>query len=166
MSLRALASRTDFSPSFISQLENGQVSPSIHSMEKIANTLGVTLGAFFAAIGPGEGGLVLRRTEREPIVSSWSNAELVSLGRHSPQRQLEAMLITLGPGGRSGKHPVPHRAEQFALVLKGRVALRLGPDEHVLRSGDSATLLPGELRLWVNLAKTACQVLLVGLQLA
>jgi len=70
MSLRSLATRTDFSPSFISQLENGQVSPSIHSMEKIANTLGVTLGAFFAAIGPGEGGLVLRRTEREPIPSS------------------------------------------------------------------------------------------------
>jgi transcriptional regulator with XRE-family HTH domain len=166
MSLRALASRTDFSPSFISQLENGQVSPSIHSMEKIANTLGVTLGAFFAAIGPGQGGLVLRRAEREPIPSSWSNAELESLGRHSPQRQLEALLITLGPGGRSGKHPVPHRTEQFALVLKGKVTLRLGPDELALAAGDSVTLLPGELRLWVNAGKAACQVLIVGLQAA
>ena len=165
LSVRALAARTDFSPSFISQLENGQVSPSIHSMEKIANVLGVTLGSFFAAVGPGEGGLVLRRSDREPIPSSWSNAELESLGRHSPQRRLDPLLITLAPGGRSGKHPVAHRTEEFALVLKGRIHLRLGPDEHVLSAGDSVTLLGGELRLWVNEGRTACQVLIVGLHL-
>jgi transcriptional regulator with XRE-family HTH domain len=165
MSLRALATRTDFSPSFISQLENGQVSPSIHSMEKIANNLGVTLGAFFAAIGPGEGGLILRRAEREPIPSSWSHAQIEALGRPSPQRQLEALLITLEPGGRSGKHPVSHRTEQFALVLKGRANLRLGPEEHSLTAGDSVTLLPGELRLWVNGSRSRCQILIVGLQL-
>ena len=37
LSLRALAAETGFSPSFMSQVENGQVSPSISSMEKIAN---------------------------------------------------------------------------------------------------------------------------------
>ena len=163
LSVRALAARTDFSPSFISQLENGQVSPSIHSMEKIANVLGVTLGAFFAAIGPGEGGLILRRRDREPIPSSWSNAEIASLGRPSPQRRLSPLLITLGPGGRSGKHPVAHPAEEFAMVLKGRVSLSIGPDEHLLARGDSATLLAGELRLWVNAGRTPCQVLIVGL---
>lgn len=166
LSVRALAARTDFSPSFISQLENGQVSPSIHSMEKIANVLGVTLGAFFAAVGPGEGGLVLRRAEREPIPSSWSNAELESLGRHTPQRRLDPILITLAPGGRSGKHPVAHRSEEFALVLKGRVHLRIGPDEHVLSAGDSVTLLGGELRLWINESRSPCQFLIVGLHLS
>ena len=162
LTVRALAARTDFSPSFISQLENGQVSPSIHSMEKIANVLGTTLGAFFAAIGPGAGGLVLKRAERKRIASSWSKAELESLGRHSPQRRLDPILITLAPGGRSGKHPTVHRMEEFAMVLKGRVRLRLGPDEHLLAGGDSVTLLPGELRLWVNAGRTPCQVLIVG----
>lgn len=163
--MRALAARTDFSPSFISQLENGQVSPSIHSMERIANVLGATLGSFFAAIGPGEGGLILRRTERERIPSSWSSAQIESLGRPSPQRRLDPLLITLEPGGRSGKHPVAHRSEEFAVVMKGKVTLRLGPDEHELSAGDSVTLLPGELRLWVNTSRVACQVLIVGLQL-
>ncbi|MFI5185012.1 MAG: helix-turn-helix domain-containing protein, partial [Vicinamibacteria bacterium] len=46
ISLRTLAARTDFSPSFISQVENGLVSPSINSMQKIAEALGVTLGEF------------------------------------------------------------------------------------------------------------------------
>jgi len=133
-------------------------------MEKIANVLGVTLGSFFAAVGPGEGGLILRRDEREPVPSSWSNAELESLGRHSPQRRLDPLLITLAPSGRSGKHPVSHRSEEFALVLKGRVHLQIGPDEHVLSTGDSVTLLAGELRLWVNEGRTPCQILIIGLQ--
>ena len=51
------------------------------------------------------------------------------------------------------------------MILKGRVTLRLGPDEHRLAAGDSVTLLPGELRLWLNESKTACQILIVGLQL-
>lgn len=164
LSVRALAAQTDFSPSFISQLENGQVSPSIHSMERIAHVLGATLGSFFAAIGQGEGGLVLRRADRQRVRSSWSNAELESLGRPSRQRRLDAILITLAPGGRSGKHPVSHRTEEFAMVLKGRIDLRLGPDEHHLAAGDAVTLLPGELRLWTNSGRVQSQVLIVGLQ--
>jgi quercetin dioxygenase-like cupin family protein len=50
--------------------------------------------------------------------------------------------------------------------MKGRVTLHLGPDEHALASGDSVTLLPGELRLWSNTGRTPCQVLIVGLQTA
>lgn len=163
LSVRALAAQTDFSPSFISQLENGQVSPSIHSMEKIANALGTTLGSFFASIAQGEGGLVLRRSERRPLPSSWSNAEITSLGRPGPGRRFDPLLITLAPGGRSGKYPVAHRTEEFAMVLKGRVDLQLGPEHHRLSSGDSVILLPGELRLWVNPGKAPCQVLITGL---
>ena len=40
VSVRAFAAQTGFSPSFISQLENGQVSPSLGSLQKIAETLG------------------------------------------------------------------------------------------------------------------------------
>jgi transcriptional regulator with XRE-family HTH domain len=163
ISVRALAGRTDFSPSFISQLENGQVSPSIHSMEKIAHALGATLGSFFAAIGPGEGGLVLRKNQRERVESSWSNAVLESLGRPGPQRRLSSMLITLAAGGQSGKHPVSHATEEFAILLKGKATLRLGPDEHILAAGDSVTLLAGELRLWLNEGRSECQILIVGL---
>ena len=48
MSVRALAAKTGFSPSLISQAENSQVTPSIGSLERIAMALGVSLGQFFA----------------------------------------------------------------------------------------------------------------------
>ena len=47
MSVRSLAAKTGFSPSLISQVEHGQVTPSIGSLERIALALGVSLGKFF-----------------------------------------------------------------------------------------------------------------------
>src|SRR5512143_2784891 len=86
MSLRNLASRTDFSPSFISQVENGVVSPSIASMEKIANALGVTLGEFFAAASGGEGGLIVRVADRMQVSSQWSHGRIEGLAPMTGRR--------------------------------------------------------------------------------
>jgi transcriptional regulator with XRE-family HTH domain len=161
MSLRTLAARTDFSPSFISQLENGLVSPSIHSMQKIAETLGVSLGEFFTAATTGEAGAIVRVKERETLLSSWSQAVVESLAP-TDGRPLEAILLTLEAGGRSGKHPYPRASDEFAFVLEGSVRLTLGPEVHVLRKGDSVTLLPRELRLWVNDGAARARILVVS----
>ncbi len=163
LSLRTLAARSDFSPSFISQLEHGQVSPSIHSMQKILGVLDVSLGEFFAAVAPGEGGLVMRVDQRRRLVSEWSHALIEALSPVSRHHRLESLLITLRPGGHSGKHPVPHRTEEFAIVMKGQATLRLGPDTHHLSVGDAVTLLPRELRLWSNESRADCCVLIVAL---
>ena len=52
LSVRTLASKASFSPSFISQVENGLVSPSIASLERIASVLEVTLAGFFTIPHP------------------------------------------------------------------------------------------------------------------
>jgi transcriptional regulator with XRE-family HTH domain len=162
LSARALGSRTGFSASFISQMENGLVSPSIGSMQKIAAALGVTLGEFFTAAGEGATGTIVRARDRTGFESNWSSAELQLLGA---SRRLEAVLITLDPGGRSGKHPASgHDHEEFAFVLKGPLVLTLGPDRHVLRTGDSVTFLPGELRLWENPGRASARLMVVALR--
>jgi len=162
LSLRALAERTEFSPSFISQVENGQVSPSIASMERIAGALGVTLGEFFAAASRGVSGTVVRAGERAVLSSSWSAASVAALSSMSGHRSLEPVLITLEPGGRSGKHPAPHATEEFAFVLEGDVTLTLGPERLHLSAGDAATILPRELRLWENGGERPARVLVVS----
>ena len=50
LSLRNLAGQTGFSPSFLSQIENAQSSPSLASIEKITAALGVSLSEFFQQI--------------------------------------------------------------------------------------------------------------------
>jgi transcriptional regulator with XRE-family HTH domain len=162
VSVRMLAKQSGFSPSFISQLENGQVSPSINSMEKIAAAVGVSLGDFFGAVTGGEGGLIVRVAERHGLSSGWSNAEIEALTAPGSLARLEAMLITLRKAGRSGKHPYAHSREEFAFVLQGEVILTLGPEDHRLRRGDAATILPGELRLWRNEARTPARVMIIA----
>jgi transcriptional regulator with XRE-family HTH domain len=162
LSLRALAAATNFSPSFISQLENGQVSPSIDSMGRIANTLGVTLGDFFASLGSVEGGLVVRATDRVQLQSLWSNATVEALSPMRRGRLTEPLLITLEPGGRSGKHPAAHAREEFAFVIEGEVDLTLGPDTFHLRAGDAVTILRGELRRWANGGRVPARVVVVA----
>jgi len=162
LSLRALAGATEFSPSFISQLENGQVSPSISSMERIANTLGVTLGEFFASLGSSDGGVVVRAADRTQLPSQWSHATLEALSPMNRGRLIEPLLITLEPGGRSGKHPTAQPREEFAFVLEGDVELALGPDTFALRAGDAVTILRGELRRWTNTGTTVVRVLVVA----
>jgi quercetin dioxygenase-like cupin family protein len=161
ISLRALATLTDFSASFMSQVENGHVSPSIASMEKIAAALGVTLGEFFEAVGGARGGSIVRADERQALSSGWSNAQIEALGLPDPAARLDAILITLQPGGRSGRHPSSHRREEFAFVLQGQVVLTLGPEEHRLRRGDAVRILPGELHLWRNDARNPAHVMIV-----
>jgi transcriptional regulator with XRE-family HTH domain len=162
LSLRALGGATDFSASFLSQLENGQVSPSISSMERIANTLGVTLGEFFSSLGSSEGGVVVRTSDRMEMQSQWSQATMQALSPMSRGRLLEPLLITLEPGGRSGKHPTARPREEFAFVVEGEVQLTLGPDSYRLAEGDAATILRGELRRWTNNTPRRARILVVA----
>jgi transcriptional regulator with XRE-family HTH domain len=159
LSARALGARTAFSASFISQLENGLVSPSIGSMQKIASALGVTLGEFFTQAGEGASGVIVRAKDRVRFASQWSNADLESAGAG---RRLEVVVIHLEKGGRTGKHPYGHDgAEDYAYVLRGPVKLMLGPETQVLRTGDAVCFLPGELRLWENAGRAAARLLFV-----
>ena len=162
LSLRGLGAITEFSASFLSQLENGQVSPSIASMERIANALGVSLGEFFSSLGSSDGGVVVRSSDRVLLQSQWSQATLEALSPMNRGRLIEPLLITLEPGGRSGKHPTAQPREEFAFVLAGDVELTLGPDSYALGAGDAATLLRGELRRWTNVGKGEARILIVA----
>lgn len=163
LSLRALAAAAGFSPSLISQVETGKVSPSIHSMGKIAVALGTSLGGFFAALQPGDHAPIARARARRSARSTWSHARIEVVGPLPPECGFEALLITLRPGGRSGKQQSTHAAREFAFVLEGRVALRLGAHEYKLSTGDAAVIQPNEPQAWTNIGRVRCRVLIVAL---
>lgn len=160
LSVRSFAARSGFSPSFISQIERGQVSPSIASMEKIAQALGVTLGEFFMGGAKGAGGQLVRVADRQGLSSAWSKGEIEAVTR--PGFKMEAVVVTLMPGGRSGKHPHADDRAQFALVLENAATLTLGPERYSLRKGDAVSILPRELRLWENPGRRVARLLVVS----
>jgi quercetin dioxygenase-like cupin family protein len=146
----------------MSQVENGLVSPSIRSMERIADALGVTLGEFFAAAAGGGAPSIVRAGDRLRLSSSRSHGQIEALGPMERSQRLEPVLITLAPEGRSGKHPYARPAEEFAFVLEGTLTLTLGPEQHALGPGDAVTIRPKELRLWENHSLSLVRVLVVS----
>jgi transcriptional regulator with XRE-family HTH domain len=162
VSVRAFAAQTGFSPSFISQLENGQVSPSLGSLQKISDALGVTLGEFFAAAGSDEEALIVRPSGRRRLDSTWTDAKLEALGPMAQSRRLEPVLAIFGPGGKSGKHLHSHSHEEFAFVVKGRVTLAFGDEENELGPGDAVTLPAQSPHRWENRGPEAVEILMVA----
>jgi transcriptional regulator with XRE-family HTH domain len=164
-SVRAFATQTGFSPSFISQVENGQVSPSLGSLQKLAETLGVSLGEFFSTAASLDEALVVKPEARRRLDSTWTDAHIEALSASGPGRHLEPVLVVFGPGGMSGKHPHSHSREEFAFIVAGQVTVTLAGEEHTMTRGDAVTLPAGAPRLWRNLSKERAEVLLVSSRL-
>lgn len=157
MSLRTLAARAGFSPSFLSQVERGRASPSIASLERLAQALGTTLGELLRVT---PAAVVTRAGERAELSSAWSHAQVEALGPAGPGRAFESMMITLDPGGRSGKMSV-HGGEEFAIVFAGEVRLTLGDDAYCLTPGDAATFSAELPHAWENLGEGAARIVVV-----
>lgn len=160
-SVRTLAAQTGFSPSFISQAEHGQVSPSIASLERMATALGGTLGGFFLESTPSPVAVV-RATDRQELTSAWSQGTIEALGPIGGPHTLESIMITLAPGGRSGTRPHAAQGEQFALVCEGTVTLTLLDGVHMLGPGDAVSLTAETPHQWTNTGTDRARVLLVA----
>ncbi len=159
LSVRTLASKSGFSASFISQIENGQASPSISSLEKIASALGVTLFEFFGK-SESRAFVVVRATDRPRLQSAWSKAHIESLSTDSISR-LESLLITIEPTGCSGNSLHVQSREHFAFVVSGEIVLFLENDRQTLTAGDAVTIPAQRPYRWSNESAESAQILLV-----
>jgi transcriptional regulator with XRE-family HTH domain len=162
LSVRAFAAETGFSASFISQLENGQVAPSLGSLHRIAEALGVTLGGFFAAAETDDEALIVQPSHRRRLDSTWTDAHIEALGPMRPSHKLEAMIAVFGPGGKSGNHPHAQAREEFAFILRGQMTLTLADEENTMNPGDAVTLPARAPRLWENRTREVAEILMVS----
>ena len=160
MSVRILVAKTGFSPSLISQAENSQVTPSIGSLERIAMALGVSFGQFFVEPETNTVRLV-RASVRPKLTCTRSPVSIEALAPLGEAGKLEPVMLIMAPGGRSGKFPAAPGGEKFALIVAGEVALTLGDEVHVLRTGDAITFIPATPYEWANTSTGSTQVVIV-----
>lgn len=160
LSIRTLASRSGFSPSLISQVELGQVSPSVASLERMTSALGLTLGELFSEIAP-KAAMVVRVGDRERLVSSWSRAQIEPLGPLGGRSRLDPVMVTIAPGGHSGRYAQGRPGEEFVLVFDGEVTLTLGDETYVLQRGDTVTFQSELPHHWENTGFAPVQLVII-----
>jgi transcriptional regulator with XRE-family HTH domain len=142
----------------VSQIESGRLTPSLHTLGKIAAGLGVPIATLFD--GQPAGSIVVSRRRDYPVVSfDGSTERWAVLGAGLFQGKIRAVVSTLGPKARgvtTEKVIIKPGQLKLCYVLQGRVALHYNGDRHVLEAGDSALLDGGTPHGWDNLgARTA-----------
>lgn len=128
-----LADRSELTKGFISQLENGQVSPSIVTLFDLIECLGTTASEFFKEDVPEQ---VVHSPEDyfEKIDEAGNSIQWVVPSAQG--NQMEPLLVTLAPGSVLPED-LPHSGEEFGYVLSGRVIVRHGGKCYEAAAGES-----------------------------
>lgn len=137
LTLEELASRTELTKGFLSQLENDLTSPSITTLADITEALGVSLEEFFASDKDEQ----LVFSTQDFFLDKQDEYTIHWIVPNAQKNQMEPILIELMPHG-SSQLIEPHSGEEFGYVLKGKVILEFENDRQVLKKGDTF-YLPG-----------------------
>jgi transcriptional regulator with XRE-family HTH domain len=160
---RQLAEKADLAPSMVSQIESGRLTPSLNTLRKIADALGVTIATLFD--GQPAGRIQVSRLRDYPVVSFDGSTEQWSvLGAGLFEGRIRAVVSTLAPRSRgvtTDKVVIKPGQMKLFYVLDGKVALLYNGERHALDAGDSALLDGGTPHGWENLGAKKARVLWV-----
>jgi len=161
LSLRALAEAAGVSPAALSQIEQGQTSPSVATLEKLAHGLRVPVTEFFVERVAGEA-VEWVDPDQCPTFALRDGAELVPLGPRAHTACFEPVLVRLAPGGGWGGSVNLSGVEtEFAWVRSGRAVLTYAGEAHEVGGGQAVYYDPRREHAWHNPFDTPCELLLV-----
>ena len=127
-----LADRTELTKGYISQLERGQVAPSIITLMDLIECLGTTASDFF------------KETNEQIVFSKKDYFEKIDDENNSIQwivptaqkNQMEPLLVELKPFSKLPEDKA-HAGEEFGYLLSGRLKLHLADKTYVVKAGES-----------------------------
>lgn len=132
LTLNDLASRSELTKGFLSQVERDLTTPSIATLEDILEALGTNLSEFFHE--EPEEKIVFTpqdffEDEKEDHTIEW-------VVPNAQKNEMEPIVLTLRPRAKS-MELASHRGEEFGYVLKGAVTLVRGNKKFKLKTHDT-----------------------------
>ena len=141
LTLEELASRSELSKGFLSQLERNLTSPSITTLEDITEVLGISLADFFK--DDKDERVVFKKSDY--YVDEKEDATITWLVPMAQKNMMEPIRYRLAPHGTTFEVK-PHDGEEFGYVLKGRIQIlnRLNDTFITVRKGETFYLKGNE----------------------
>jgi transcriptional regulator with XRE-family HTH domain len=136
-SLRELAGRVGVTAGYLSQIENGNANASIAVIRSIAAAFGMTWLELFEPSA--QTGRVLRAQDRPRL---YTDGLVAHYGiTQAPIGSVEVLISEYAPGQSTGDADYTHGdSQEICLVLRGRLCVQIGGEQHVLEPGDSVEL--------------------------
>jgi len=138
LTLDEVVRRAQFTVSWLSKLENGQLTPSLEGLVKLAEVLecgvdtlvqGLSVPPQYVVVKHGCGRI-------EPAREGQPGYVCESLADRWRDRAMNPMIVHVSGAGNQA-HPDNHDGERFLLVLEGGVHLEYGDEKIHLDTGDS-----------------------------
>jgi transcriptional regulator with XRE-family HTH domain len=165
LGLVELGRHTGLSPALLSKLERDKLFPTLPTLQRLAMVFSVGLNFFFADERSRRVVALVKRRERlrfpERAGARNPAFSFESLDFPAVERKLNAYYAEFYPVAQSAAQPHQHSGVEFVYLLKGKLALKIKDDEHVLESGDSIYFDSGVPHSYRSLLKSSCAALVV-----
>ena len=148
MSQKELADRAGFTPSFLSQLESNQVSPSLGTFMQICRVLGINPGQFLEAGAPEPRPWLEKREavrSRRAVQEDAARVHELSTGD-----KFSVRLVTLQPGAVMNRHFFYHKEEELVYIVTGSLSVTIEGREARVTAGDVIRLKDSFPSHWKN----------------
>ncbi|MEI8057021.1 MAG: XRE family transcriptional regulator [Actinomycetes bacterium] len=137
-SLARLADETGMSKGMLSKIENGQTTPSLSTLVRLATALDAPITAFFRGLEEETDVLLVkagRGLELSPRSAAGHRYQLLGATR-GPNHIMEPMLVTLME--RTEVFPLyQHAGTEFLFMISGEMQYGVGGSTYLLEPGDS-----------------------------
>ncbi len=148
ISMRGLATKSGLSANALSMIERGKTSPSVSTLYKLADALGVDITAFFGAPKELQPVVFVKSDERPRVPFQrgvWEN-----LGGENFIGRVMPFILTLENGGGSGPHSMVHTGHEFVFCLRGVLEYQVESQTFTLEPGDSLLFAARLRHKWKN----------------
>jgi transcriptional regulator with XRE-family HTH domain len=159
LSIRALAELSKLNVNTLSLIENGRTSPSVSTLQQLAQSLNVPITAFFET-DHGEKKVVFQKNGVRPR-ATFTFGLMEDLGAGMPRFGAEPLIVTLNPGADSGKAPIVHTGREFAYCVDGQISYTVDAETYLLEPGDSLLFEAYLPHHWRNPGTTPARAVLV-----
>lgn len=159
ISMRRLAAKSGLSANALSMIERGKTSPSVSTLYKLADALGVPITDFFSQQLERQDVVFLKANERPHIAFMRGNLE--GLGGEQFIGKVSPFLVTLESGASSGLVPMSHTGHEFVFCLRGKLEYRVEKQNYILESGDSLLFAAQLTHRWRSSGGNATTALII-----
>jgi transcriptional regulator with XRE-family HTH domain len=158
-SIRRLAEISGLNVNTLSLIENGRTSPSVGTLQQLAQSLQVPITTFFET-DQGEKKVVFQKNGARPR-AAFAHGLMEDLGTGMPRFGAEPLIVTLNPHSDSGKHPIVHTGREFVYCIEGQIAYTVDTETYFLEPGDSLLFEAFLPHQWKNMDASPSRALLV-----
>lgn len=155
LTIKELANKTELSPGFISKAERSVHTPSLTTLQKIANVLEVPISYFFS---DSKSGVTIVRKNKEVIIQNPGSPlkhKVLSVGLP----RVAVLLVNVLPGQSSGKKAFIHEGFECNFVVEGKIKFYVDGAEHTLTAGESINFNSGLCHGFKNVGKETATLL-------